>query len=150
MNMPTSNLNKIACAPVEIKILSESDNFPLNSGIILLIDDDKMVVKITEAMLKKIGYKIIKAYSGQEALNLFQKYRNQIDLIICDMIMPNMNGFELGYKLRKIDPRVKLLLSSGSLIDEDEKDIANRGFDGLIKKPYKLNDLSQKIDEILR
>ncbi|MGI9568891.1 MAG: response regulator, partial [Desulfobulbia bacterium] len=70
--------------------------------------------------------------------------------IICDMIMPKMNGFELGHKLREIDPCVKLLLSSGSLINEDEKDIANRGFDGLIKKPYKMNYLSGKIDKILQ
>lgn len=54
-------------------------------------------------------------FSGHEGLKLFQTYRNQIDLIICDMIMPKMNGFELGHKLREIDPCVKLLLSSGSL-----------------------------------
>ena len=66
------------------------------------------------------------------------------------MIMPQMDGLQLVYRLREIDPCVKVLLSSGSLIDEDEKDITNRGFDGLIKKPYKLNDLSEKIDNILR
>ena len=108
-----------------------------------------MLVKITEKMLQKLGYKIIKAHSGQEGLKLFQTFRNRIDLIICDMIMPKMDGLELVFKLREIDPSVKVLLSSGSLIDEDEKDVVRRGFNGLIKKPYKMKDLSEKIGKII-
>ena len=131
--MPLSNLNKIACTQDETKFKPEPDNSPLNYKTILLIDDDELVVKITEAMLKKIGCKILKANSGHEGLKLFETYRNQIDLIICDRIMPKMDGFELARKSREIDPCVKLLLSSGSLINEDEKDIIIRGFDGLIK-----------------
>lgn len=145
--MPLPNFNKIICIQDEIK--PETNNSQLSDKIILLIDDDELVVKITEAMLKKIGYKILKANSGHEGLKLFQTHRNQIDLIICDMIMPKIDGFELARRSREIDPCVKLLLSSGSLINEDEKDIVNRGFDGLIKKPYTMNELSEKIDKIL-
>ena len=65
------------------------------------------------------------------------------------MIMPKIDGFELARRSREIDAGVKLLLSSGSLINEDEKDIVNRGFDGLIKKPYHMKELSEKIDKIL-
>lgn len=148
--MPLSKLNKAICAPIEKEFNPKLNHSLLDSRTILLIDDEEMVVKITEAMLKKIGYKIFKAASGHEGLKLFQRHRNNIDLIICDMIMPKMDGLQLVYRLREIDPCVKVLLSSGSLIDEDEKDITNRGFDGLIKKPYKLNDLSDKIDNILR
>ncbi len=128
----------------------ETDNSLLKYRTILLIDDEEMVVKITERMLQKMGYKILKANSGHEGLKLFQTYRNRIDLIICDMIMPKMDGLELVYRLREIDPCVKVLLSSGSLMDEDEKDVVRRGFDGLIKKPYKMNDLSEKIKKILQ
>ena len=148
--MPLSNLNNIISSPVENNFKSETNNPRLDSKTILLIDDEEMVVKITEAMLKKMGFKILKAANGHEGLKLFQKHLNNIDLIICDMIMPKMDGLQLVHKLREIDPCVKVLLSSGSLIDEDEKDVANRGFDGLIKKPYKLNDLSEKIGNILR
>jgi CheY-like chemotaxis protein len=109
-----------------------------------------MVVKITEKMLKKIGYKVLKATSGYEGIRIFQTYRNQIEIVICDMIMPKMDGLELVHRLRAISPCVKVLLSSGSLIDEDEKDIVNRGFDGLVKKPYMINDLSRKIESILK
>ena len=148
--MPLSNLNHNISSPIENNFKSKANTTLLDSRTILLIDDEEMVVKITEAMLKKIGCKILKAANGHEGLKLFQRYRNIIDLIICDMIMPKMDGLQLVHKLREIDPRVKVLLSSGSLIEEDEKDVANRGFDGLIKKPYKLNDLSEKIGNILR
>jgi CheY-like chemotaxis protein len=148
--MQLSSLSKIVCTQKETKFNPETDKSPSNSKTILLIDDDDLVLKITEAMLKKIGCEILTANSGHEGLNLFRTYRNQIDLIICDKIMPNMDGFEFALRLDEIDPCAKVLLSSGSLIDEDEKDISNRGFDGLIKKPYKLNDLSEKIDKILR
>jgi len=127
----------------------ESDFLPVKNKTILLIDDEEMVANITEMMLKKLGHKILKASSGPEALNLFEAYRTQIDLVICDMIMPNMDGLELIHRLRAIDFNVKVLLSSGSLIDEDEKDVINRGFNGLVKKPYKIKTLSQKIAEVL-
>jgi len=128
----------------------EADNSLLKYRTILIIDDEEMVVEITERMLQKIGYKIIKAKSGHEGLKLFQTHRNRIDLIICDMIMPIMDGLELVHRLREIAPCVKVLLSSGSLKDEDEKDVVRRGFNGLIKKPYKMNDLSEKIGKILQ
>ena len=147
--MPRSHSKNIVRTPAEKKFRPEADHSPFRGRTILVIDDEEMVVNITEIMLKKLGHQIHKAHSGQEGLSVFQTYRNQIDLIICDMIMPRMDGLELVHRLRKINPRVKVLLSSGSLIDEDEKDVVNRGFDGLIKKPYKLNDLSEKIEKIL-
>ena len=147
--MPLTNLKNNVSAQVNSK-KPKSDNSILKYRTILLIDDEEIVVKITKKMLQKLGYKIIKAHSGQEGLKLFQTYRDRIDLIICDMIMPKMDGLELVFRLREIDPGVKVLLSSGSLIDEDEKDIVLRGFDGLIKKPYKMNDLSEKIGKIIK
>ena len=148
--MALSNLNNNVCSQVEKKFKPETDKSFAKCKTILLIDDEEMVVEITEKMLKKIGSKVIKANSGHEGLKLFQTYQNQIDLIICDMIMPMMDGLELVHRLREIDPCVKVLLSSGSLIYEDEKDIKLRGFNGLIKKPYKMNDLSEKIEKVLQ
>ena len=65
------------------------------------------------------------------------------------MYMPDMNGQELAGKLRKIDHHVKVLLSSGGLIDLDEKEIINRGFNGVLRKPFSMNSFSEKVAEIL-
>ena len=147
--MPFKNLKDHVGTQV-IRNKSETDNSSLKNKTILFIDDDEVVVKITEKILQKLGYKILKAHSGHEGLKLFQTYQGQIDLVICDMIMPEMDGLEFVFKLREIDPSVKVLLSSGSLIDEDEKDVVRRGFNGLIKKPYNISDLSEKIVKILQ
>ena len=120
-----------------------------NDKTVLLIDDEKLVIEICEMMLQRLGHKVFKAYSGLEALKIFEDYKNQIDLVIIDMYMPEINGQELTVKLRKIDHHVKVLLSSGGLTDLDENEIINGGFSGFLRKPYSLNSLSEKMAEIL-
>jgi CheY-like chemotaxis protein len=116
---------------------------------ILLIDDDQMVINIGEMMLKKLGYRVLKADSGYEGLQLFEQNKSNIDLIVSDLEMPEMNGNEVMDKLRKIDPRIKVILSSGALTDSDENTVMNKGFSGFIKKPYNICTLSEKMEEIL-
>ena len=116
---------------------------------ILLIDDEELVIKISEMMLKELGYKVLKAHNGYDGLQLFEAHKTEIDLIISDLEMPKMNGNEVLKKLRKIDPEIKVLLSSGSLTDADEQSIIDRGFNGFLQKPYNLNALYGKISEIL-
>ncbi len=114
---------------------------------ILLIDDEEMVIDISEMMLKKLGYKVLKAHNGHEGLQLFETNNSKIDLIISDLEMPKMNGKEVLDKLRKIDPQIKVMLSSGALIDTDERDVINEGFNGFLKKPYSMTTLSEKMSE---
>ena len=116
---------------------------------ILLIDDEELVIHISEMMLKKLGYKVLKAHSGYEGLKLFEENKSKIDLIISDLEMPKMNGKELMDKLREIDPQIKVMLSSGGLTDADEKIVINTGFNGFLKKPYNMNTLCQKMAEII-
>jgi CheY-like chemotaxis protein len=116
---------------------------------ILLIDDEELIIKVGEMMLKELGYRLLKAHNGYEGLQLFEAHKTEIDLIISDLEMPKMNGNEVLKKLRKIDPEIKVLLSSGSLSDADEQSIIDRGFNGFLQKPYNLNALCGKISEIL-
>jgi CheY-like chemotaxis protein len=117
---------------------------------ILLIDDEEIVINISELMLKRLGYRVLKAHSGYEGLQLFKENKSKIDLIISDLEMPKMNGKEVMDKLRKIDPQIKVMLSSGALTDADEKTVMNKGFNGFLKKPYSMNTLCEKMSEILR
>ena len=120
-----------------------------NDKAVLLIDDEELLIEICEMMLLRLGHKVFKAHSGAEALDIFEGYKNQIDLVISDMYMPEMNGQELIGELRKIDHHVKVLRSSGGLTDLDEKEIVNRGFDGFLQKPCSMEALSEKMAEIL-
>jgi CheY-like chemotaxis protein len=116
---------------------------------ILLIDDEETVIDISEMMLIRLGYRVLKAHSGYEGLKLFKKNKSTIDLIISDLEMPEMNGKEVMDKLREIDPQIKVMLSSGGLTEADEKNVINKGFNGFIKKPYNMNTLCEKMAEMI-
>ncbi len=116
---------------------------------ILLIDDEETVINISEMMLVRLGYRVLKAHSGHEGLKLYKKNKSAIDLIISDLEMPEMNGKEVMDKLREIDPQIKVVLSSGGLTEAEEKNVINKGFNGFIKKPYKMNTLCKKMAEII-
>jgi CheY-like chemotaxis protein len=116
---------------------------------VLLIDDEEMVINISEMMLKNLGYKVLKAHSGFEGVRLFEENKSKIDLIISDLEMPKMNGEEVMDRLREIDPQIKVMLSSGALTDTDEQYVMNKGFNGFLKKPYDLDTLCEKMAEIL-
>jgi CheY-like chemotaxis protein len=100
-------------------------------------------------MLEKLGYRAIIARSGQEALNLYEKQREDIDLVILDMIMPGMGGGETYDRLREIDGDVKVILSSGYSIEGKAKEIMDRGRSGFIQKPFSMEELSRKVRELL-
>ena len=124
-------------------------SFAQEGKTILLIDDEEMVINISEMMLKKLGYRVLKANNGCEGLQLFEANKSRIDLIISDLEMPEMNGKEVLERLREIDPEIKVMLSSGALSDTDEQDVIDKGFNGFLMKPYSMNALHGKMSEIL-
>ena len=116
---------------------------------ILLVDDEEMVADIGERMLKKLGYRVLLADSGRKAIQIFEKAHHRIDLVILDMVMPDMGGSETFDELKAITPDIKILLSSGYSIDGQASEIMKRGCNGFIQKPFNLKHFSQKIREIL-
>ncbi len=116
---------------------------------ILLIDDEAMVLETGVKMLERLGYSVLSAASGKAGFRTFEKQKDRIDMIILDMIMPDLGGGQLYDRIKKIDPKVKVLLSSGYSIDGQAEEILNRGCDGFIQKPFTLEQLSAKLREIL-
>ncbi len=119
------------------------------TGTILLIDDEKMILDVGLELLEELGYTVLSAMSGQEAIDVFQKDQDNIDLVIMDMIMPGMGGGETFDRLKEINPEVKVLLSSGYSINGQATKIIRRGCDGFIQKPFNMNQLAEKIQKIL-
>jgi two-component system cell cycle sensor histidine kinase/response regulator CckA len=116
---------------------------------ILLVEDEKMVLDINKEMLESLGYRIYAAGSGQEGIAIFKEKRNEIDLVILDMIMPGLAGGETFSRLREIDPGVRVLLSSGYSLNGEAQHIMDRGCNGFLQKPYQIEILSRKIREIV-
>ena len=118
-------------------------------GTILLVDDEEMILTVAQKMLEKLGYQVLTARSGQEAIDLYEKKGEEIDLVILDMIMPGMGGGKTFDRLKKIDRNVKILLSSGYSINGQAHEILNRGCRGFIQKPFDLEEFSLKVREVL-
>jgi PAS domain S-box-containing protein len=119
------------------------------SGTILLIDDEKMILDVGRELLEELGYTVLSAMSGQEAIDIFQESRDKIDMIIMDMIMPGMSGSDTFDRMKEINPDIKILLSSGYSIDGQATNILQRGCDGFIQKPFNMNQLAERIQKIM-
>jgi two-component system, cell cycle sensor histidine kinase and response regulator CckA len=119
------------------------------SETILLIDDEKIVVDVTSKLLLALGYTAIVTNNGRDALSLYENRRDEIALVILDMIMPEMGGEEIYKKLKTINPDVKVLFSSGYSMNSQSIDFAKQGCNAFIQKPFNIKNLSIKIREVL-
>ena len=121
-----------------------------DSGLVLIIDDEKIIRDSASDMLLEIGYEVIVATNGREGIEQFNKYKNDIKFILLDMVMPEMSGKEAFIEIKKIKKDTKIILSSGFKQDQKVEDILELGVDGFIQKPYKYETLSEKIIEVLK
>ena len=130
--------------PVELEARPER-----GSETILVVEDEDIVRDLTVRLLKSLGYKVLEAVNGKEALALIDQYKNPIQLVLTDVVMPQMGGPELAERLQKIRPTVKLLYTSGFT----ESAVLERGVAlgkvRLIQKPYSREILAQRVREAL-
>ncbi|WP_163336227.1 ATP-binding protein [Desulfopila sp. IMCC35008] len=118
-------------------------------GRLLLVDDEQMVLDVSEGLLSQLGYTVYTASNGGEALRIFEEHKGEICLVVLDMIMPGMSGEETFHRLREIDPDVRVLLSSGYSADGRAASLIGEGCNGFIQKPFDLQTLSRKVREVL-
>ena len=116
---------------------------------ILLVDDEDFVLEVGMKMLNVLGYSVLVAKGGKQALDIYQSNNGTISLVILDMIMPGMGGGETYDCLKVINPDVKVILSSGYSIEGQPKEILQRGCNGFLQKPFKLDEISRRIREVL-
>jgi CheY-like chemotaxis protein len=116
---------------------------------VLLVDDEEMIIDVGKKMLEKLGYEVTLARSGVEALEVYKEHRDRIELVILDLIMPEMDGGDTYDQLKAIDPSVKVLLSSGYSMDGHAQEVLARGCQGFIQKPFDLRDLSRLVRRVL-
>jgi len=119
------------------------------SETLLLVDDEPMIIDTGKALLKALGYEVFTAKGGKEAISLYEKKKDRIDVVILDMIMPDMSGGDTFDRLKTINPDVKVILASGYSIDGHAGEIMNRGCDAFIQKPFNMKQLSNKLNEVL-
>ncbi len=128
---------------------STVDEFSGWGETVLLVDDDETVIDFGQEILIRLGYKPLTASNGTEALVTYSKKMEQIDLVILDMILPDMSGGEVFDRMKHANENINVLLSSGYALDGQASEILKRGCKGFLQKPYNINQLAEKIREIL-
>ncbi|MBT8356902.1 MAG: response regulator [Deltaproteobacteria bacterium] len=117
--------------------------------VILFADDDELCLDVGVQILQKLGYSVLRARDGQEALEVFKNNKNSVDLVILDMRMP-YNGGRAFDQLKQIKSDVKVLIASGYTEDQQIRDMFEQGCIGFIQKPFNVNVLSNKILKALK
>ena len=116
---------------------------------VLLVDDEEIVIGVGRQMLEKLGFSVLTAKNGKEALDVYKNNQYDIDFVVVDMIMPDMGAADTYVELRSINPAIKVLLSSGYGVDQQTNELLNRGCKGFIQKPFNMQSLSEKVEETL-
>ena len=122
----------------------------LFDGTVLLVDDEKAILQSTAAVLEHLGFKVLSAEDGQEAVEVFRENPERIDLVIMDLTMPRMDGREAFQAMQQLKPDVKVILSSGYNEQESIQRFLGKGLSGFIQKPYTLVSLRTMILKILQ
>ena len=113
---------------------------------VIFVDDEQIVLDVGSLMLQKLGYNVLAVSNGNRAIEILKK--NKVAFVLLDMLMPGMNGFQIYHRLKKIQPNVKIILTSGYAVYQSAERSESIGFDGFIQKPFNLKQLSQKIENI--
>lgn len=116
---------------------------------ILLVDDEEYILDVAASMLERLGYQAVLAVGGENALDVIADRKDEIDLVILDLIMPGIDGGRTFDLIREIAPEMKVLLSSGYAINGQADTVLRKGCRGFIQKPFHIHELSQKIRAVL-
>ena len=140
--LPASHFTALEDSEENIVLLKGSET-------ILLVDDESIILEVGRRLLKELGYKIFIARSGKSALKIFSACHDVIDLVILDIVMPELDGKEVYVQMKEIKPDLHVLLASGYSIDWQARQLLEDGCHGFIQKPFKFNELSLEIRRIL-
>ena len=125
---------------------STMSDLPLGQGeVILLVEDNPQVITVVSVMLQRLGYQVLTATNGSEALQTFNHHRQEIALVLTDMTMPKMGGTELATALRELDPELKIIVLTGYPLDSQAPDNLKGRFSDWLEKPVNISQLAQVI-----
>ena len=122
---------------------------PRGTETILIVDDHETIWDFLIEALQLLGYSVVLAENGLDAVEIYEANPHEIDLVLLDMIMPKSGGHETFHKIRQLDPEANVLLSSGFVAEEEVQDLLAQGAKGFLPKPHRLPEVAVAIRRIL-
>jgi two-component system cell cycle sensor histidine kinase/response regulator CckA len=147
--LPAARILQKPKAQDKLQVLSSGTLPEKGSGTILVVDDEEYILNADKALLNELGYEVLLANGGREAIRVFEENKERINLLILDLIMPDLGGEIVYDRIKSSRPDMRVILSSGYSIEGQAATLLKKGCDGFIQKPYNLNQLAEKIKEVL-
>ena len=122
---------------------------PGGNETILIVDDHETIWDFLIEALQRLGYSVLLAENGLDAIEIYQENPNQVDLVLLDMVMPKLGGHQTFYKIKEMDPNAKVLLSSGYVSEEEVNDLLEQGAKGFLPKPHRISVMAKEVRKIL-
>ncbi len=132
-------------ANLRTSITTTEKKFPGGTETILIVEDEELLLQMIQTILETYGYKVLTAKDGLEAIRIYEKKSNKIDLVLTDLGLPKLTGADEFIKLKEINKNVKVLIASGFLEPEDKTKLEQLGIKGFLQKPYVIEELLLKI-----
>lgn len=134
---------------IEQPVLSEASVSPGKGETLLIVDDEVSLLELTSEFLKDRGFVVLTARNGREALEIYQRFANEVRLVVLDLVMPEMGGHQCIPKLRTINPDVKILVVTGQTSESTISNALALGAIDFLAKPYDMTELLRKIGELI-
>jgi len=133
------------------RVESKKEKVPIKGGneTILLVDDEEAIRELAEDILTRFGYTVLMASDGETALEIYREKKEEINLVILDIIMPGMGGRKCLEELLKMNPKSRIIIASGYSINGPAKEVLEAGAKGFISKPYDMRGMLQTVRKIL-
>jgi two-component system, cell cycle sensor histidine kinase and response regulator CckA len=140
--LPASDKAPVVDQPADTSVV-------LGSETILLVDDEAYIIEVSRLMLEGLGYHLLMADTGRKAIELFEEHQETIDLVILDMVMPDLDGEAVFNVLRAIRPDIKVLFASGFYLIEQASSLLSKGTTDFLQKPFSMHQLSTRVRRML-
>ncbi len=116
---------------------------------ILVVDDEEMIKDLARDILARYGYTVLTAGSGEEAVEVYRQHKQEIAVVVLDIVLPDVGGREVFRRIRKIDPAAQVIISSGYNQERDATDLLKEGALIFVQKPYRIASLVAAVGEVL-
>ena len=114
----------------------------------MIVDDEEIIQSVLSSILKQLGYRTVQALNGMEALGLLAEGEVDIDVILLDMVMPGLSGWQTFKKIRESWPEIPVVIVTGYADERETSEILSEGLAGFIEKPFKASQIARKLAEV--
>jgi two-component system cell cycle sensor histidine kinase/response regulator CckA len=136
----------LATAP---EVSSVEEEIPGGTETLLVVEDEEMLLELVATLLEQKGYRVLGAADGERAVEVYNRHQNEISLVITDLGLPKLDGWEVFKRVRKINPKVNVFLASGYVDRDLKQEILGSGVKGFLQKPYRPEELLKTVRKAL-